>query len=540
MRAVRIVPLIALAGILTVSLLARSVVAATTVTWTTESDFQAGTLSDVDAKFSTGQLLLTNVATPWVKVSANPVFGPGLRWDSDLVEMPSVLYESGGYKMWYSGCINSQCAIGYATSGDGISWTRFASNPVLVGNSASWDHSLGNPFVMHDGPVYRMWYAGIGYAAVQIGYATSLDGTAWTRYGTSPVNLIRQTWDAAEMTIPTVIKVGATFVMYFSGHPGSSVYSMGRATSTDGFNWTADPANPLMVASDAWEESSVQPTSLIEGPAGYDLYYTAGQGLPQIGHASSIDGRSWTKDPANPVLNVGGTSSWDRGGVAHAKVVNASGTMRIYYGGQAAFDQWRIGAADYSLGSVPARYQTSGFFISDVVDSGLDATSWNFIDWSGSVPGGTGIGVTVAVGSTSNPDASWTTLASPVTSPGPTVLSLPSARFAQIGVVLVTLNESMTPTLDDVSLTYGPAVAGTPPPNVGLGNLGLIALAIIVPVAVALILILVLVVRRHPTMPSAPAAPPFTYQSCPRCGTANGMENRFCTNCGTPIGGPPR
>jgi len=377
--------------ILLASLLATGVRATTTLTWTTAADFEAGILQDLDASSSPGQLRLANHASAWVKFPGNPVLGPGTGWEADWVDSPSVLYENGVYKMWYQGCVGTHCDIGYATSTDGVSWTRSPSNPVLLSNPSGWDQTLGNPCVLHDETGYHMWYAGDGPAAIEIGYAASPDGIVWTKSGNGPVFVGQESWDSGSTSTPVVIKAGPTFVLYFSGHPGSYSYSLGRATSSNGVNWTEDPGNPLMVPEFPWEESRVHPTGLEVGPSGYELYYTGGFYAPQIGHATSTDGRTWTKDASNPIVPLGAAGSWDSAGVAVAKVVKVGSVVRLYYGGERAAWSWRIGFADYSPGTSPPRYAGSGYFVSQIVDSGSRNTTWDSLAWSGSVPGETGL-----------------------------------------------------------------------------------------------------------------------------------------------------
>ncbi|MBI2869300.1 MAG: hypothetical protein HYX96_05700, partial [Chloroflexi bacterium] len=104
-------------------------------------------------------------------------------------------------------------SLGYATSADGIEWTKDASNPVLQGGTGlAWDrYGVAGPAVVRTGDSYEMWYTGLGldYASliglldattisdvdtalrdgitIAIGRATSPDGVAWTRYGSAPV-----------------------------------------------------------------------------------------------------------------------------------------------------------------------------------------------------------------------------------------------------------------------------------------------------------------------------------------------------------------
>jgi predicted GH43/DUF377 family glycosyl hydrolase len=93
--------------------------------------------------------------------------------------------------MWYfGGDQNDVKQIGYATSSDGLSWTKYAGNPVLtVGNPGEWDETeAGGPRVVYDGATYHLWYHGYsGTCCDSIGYATSPDGVNWTKYASNPV-----------------------------------------------------------------------------------------------------------------------------------------------------------------------------------------------------------------------------------------------------------------------------------------------------------------------------------------------------------------
>jgi len=510
--------------------------AAASRTWTTQADFQSGTVFHLDATSSLGQLVLENAVSPWVKSSANPVLGPGAGWESDWVDSPSVLFEAGVYKMWYQGCLGTLCGIGYATSSDGIGWTRFPGNPVLAPDAAGWDQTLGGPVVVHDGTLYRMWYAGNGPLAIQIGYATSPDGTTWTRYGNAPVFMGLRSWDSAATSTPVVIKVGFQWVLYFSGHSGDFVYQMGRATSPDGVNWTEDPLNPLMAPDVPWESSRVHPGGVVAGSAGFEMFYTGnGLNFNEIGRATSADGRVWTKDPANPIFTPGTSGAWDGAGVAIPKIVSAGGATRMYYGGIGSSSNWRIGLATYAPGSAPPSYVSSGFFVSSIVDSTSNQTSWDSIEWRGTVSGSTGIGVAVQVGNTSSPDSSWSAPSTPVLVQGPTALHLPRARFAMVAAVLATSNASVTPVLDQITLTYSPpGPAPVSPWTVSIAGIPLIVLLIlIIPAAVALA-ILALVLRSTRAAPAPVAA----MRYCTNCGSMNQPTNRFCFQCGRPLTAP--
>jgi hypothetical protein len=84
--------------------------------------------------------------------------------------------------MWYTGGDGTDedsryFSIGYATSPDGINWSKYEQNPVLdKGDIGAWD-SIGvvTSAVMFDSAmnIYKMWYGGLDGSYGRTGYATS-------------------------------------------------------------------------------------------------------------------------------------------------------------------------------------------------------------------------------------------------------------------------------------------------------------------------------------------------------------------------------
>jgi hypothetical protein len=108
---------------------------------------------------------------------SDPVLNHGEAgaWDANEMFTPGVLRtDAGGYEMWYSGWREGLAGnyIGYATSPDGITWTKHPENPI-----ANWSSGLGFPRVILDAGEYRMWYMHLRWR----------ESTADIKYATSPV-----------------------------------------------------------------------------------------------------------------------------------------------------------------------------------------------------------------------------------------------------------------------------------------------------------------------------------------------------------------
>ena len=140
--------------------------------------------------------VIASAQTEWVDDPANPVLVPGSpgTWDAWSYVNEVVLVD-GTYHMFYMGQeegspFGTLYDIGHATSSDGSSWTLDPANPVVVrGAAEEWDSdSVAFPAVLHDGTEFRMWYIGHDGEVDAVGYATSPDGTTWTKHADKHVD----------------------------------------------------------------------------------------------------------------------------------------------------------------------------------------------------------------------------------------------------------------------------------------------------------------------------------------------------------------
>lgn len=157
------------------------------------------------------------------------------------VNDPSVVRALGRWWMFYTiAQQNEYDEIAAATSDDGRHWK---THGVVLsrGRRANWDSlKVGRPSVVFSDGRFRLWYDGqpndeavaqdeiaksVRRVGRAIGYAESVDGLNWNRHD-------RPVWTSGAGAIH-VSRAGATWIMTYEGHAGTS-----WASSGDGVNWT--------------------------------------------------------------------------------------------------------------------------------------------------------------------------------------------------------------------------------------------------------------------------------------------------------------
>ena len=180
----------------------------------------------------------------WTKPVNQSVLYPGQgTWDAVSLSSGPVIKVDNIYRMYYSGRgLQGYTSIGLATSTDGISWVK-STAPVMT-PSLSWEGSIEAGDVIKINNTYYMYYTGIKPGSYRIGIATSTDGINWTRYSNNPVIVPEKAWEEEGGLSPTVIYDNNKYIMTFLvGKDYTDAFGM--ATSTDGINWVKDLNNPF-------------------------------------------------------------------------------------------------------------------------------------------------------------------------------------------------------------------------------------------------------------------------------------------------------
>ncbi|MCB2222419.1 MAG: T9SS type A sorting domain-containing protein [Bacteroidetes bacterium] len=184
--------------------------------------------------FSIGYGYFSEDSAKWI-LHPDPVLEKGLTgsWDAAFVARPSVYFDGMTYKMWYYGWVGGSfynpASIGYATSENGINWTKDTlHNPVLsVGLvNTFYDTYAYGPAVLYYNNKFHMWFAGWDgtgtnpHRYIRIGYATSQNGFSWfVENNDDPVLDVGEPgeWDDNWVRFSSVIVNENKFKMWYDG-----------------------------------------------------------------------------------------------------------------------------------------------------------------------------------------------------------------------------------------------------------------------------------------------------------------------------------
>ena len=231
--------------------------------------------------------------------------GPPGTFDDDGI-MPACALTVGD-KVWlyYSGwnrrtTVPYHNTTGLAVSADGgASFRRMFDGPIV--DRSPWEPYMAvTPWVLKEGPLWRMWYvSGLNWTKVGdrfepvygIMYAESNDGIQWRRQG---VLAIPRKHAREACAHPTVVRWGGRYHMWFcyrdtlDFRDGAGSYRIGYARSNDGIAWERrDDLTGITASESGWDSTMLCYPSVIEWKGTLLMFYN-GNSFGQSGIGCAV------------------------------------------------------------------------------------------------------------------------------------------------------------------------------------------------------------------------------------------------------------
>ena len=235
----------------------------------------------------------------FVPVAENPIFTGGVEgeWDERIRERGYILKEGEIYRMWYTGFETEaqSLSLGYATSSDGITWTRYSNNPIF---NQSWTEDM---MVLKIDGTYHMFAEGRNDIAHRL---SSSDGIHWNDHGSLDIRMS----DGSPLSegpygTPTAWFENDTWHLFYErGDLG-----IWLATSKDLKVWTNVQDDPVItMGPEVYDKYGLAVNQIVKYKGWYYAYYhgTAFEDWHEwtTNVAVSKDLIHWKKYPQNPIM----------------------------------------------------------------------------------------------------------------------------------------------------------------------------------------------------------------------------------------------
>jgi sucrose-6-phosphate hydrolase SacC (GH32 family) len=237
----------------------------------------------------------------------NPIFtaqGEG-HWDVKLRERGWILRDGETWHLWYTGYDGTREGLkmlGYATSKDGLAWTRVSIDAPLYR-----EHWVEDMCVIKQGDTFYMFAEGFQDRAQLL---TSPDGRQWTRQGLLDVRLANgEPIPSGPYGTPTVWFENDVWHLFYERRD----LGIWLAKSTDLKIWTNVQDDPVIVPGpDDYDKDLIAMNQVFRHDGRYYavLHGTKKTGDPQVPNkwttnlAMSDDLVHWTKYEKNPLRPV--------------------------------------------------------------------------------------------------------------------------------------------------------------------------------------------------------------------------------------------
>lgn len=231
----------------------------------------------------------------------NPVFtGTGTQsWDKDIRERGYILRKDSLYHLWYSGYNKDSTEsvfLGYATSSDGLQWTRYPHNPIF---NEYWVEDM--QVVIHKG-IYYMFAEGKNDIAQLL---TSKDGVQWKKKYDLDIRKTNgeQISEGPFGTTTVWIENDKWYLFYERNDSG-----IWLAVSTDLKQWVNVQDKPVLnIGPEQYDQEAVAMNQIIKHKGRYYAYYHGTGHKPwkdwTTNIAMSEDLINWKKYPKNPIVS---------------------------------------------------------------------------------------------------------------------------------------------------------------------------------------------------------------------------------------------
>ncbi len=236
----------------------------------------------------------------WEPSPQNPVFtAAGLgHWDEKIRERGWILKEDDTWSLWYTGYDGTktgQRKLGYATSPDGLIWTRFAQHPIV---DELWVEDVQ---VQKVGDIYYMFAEGLNDQAQLL---LSKDKIHWKPQGTLDIRYTNgKPLTSGPFGTPTAYHEDGTWYLFYE----RSDQGIWLAKSKDLKVWNHVQDTPVIaLGPDRYDSKMIAINQIVELRGKYyAIYHGSGSeekpSLWTTNLAVSNDLIHWKKYPGNPL-----------------------------------------------------------------------------------------------------------------------------------------------------------------------------------------------------------------------------------------------
>lgn len=202
----------------------------------------------------------------WSKPVSVLEFNEESGWE-DRVNRASYWIKDGIWYLWYTGMTEKEAKIGLAWSKDGYYFERYQKKPVIVPTESYEKGAVMNPCVLWDdtAALFKMWYsAGEKFEPDVLCFATSNDGINWTKHKRNPIFTHGvDKYDQYKVGGCDIIKINGKYVQFYIGYENIDTARICMAESSDGIHWKRNEQNPILAATKrAWDSDAVYKPSV--------------------------------------------------------------------------------------------------------------------------------------------------------------------------------------------------------------------------------------------------------------------------------------